>query len=453
MDTPHAPQPPATASHTASETGSHTASHIGSLTPLPEVSTLSSLPDLAPAVGPTGLRERIQALDLLRGFAVLGILLMNIQIFAMPLAAYSNPSIFGDLQGINLLVWVVGHLFFDVKFISLFSVLFGAGILLMLERAEARGVARPARLHLRRMGFLLLFGLVHAYLLWYGDILVTYAICGSVFFLLRGFSSRALLLGSGLLLGFQIVLWLFFGFSLPYWPEDARTEMLQSWAPSAELLAKEVAAYRAGWLTQLPARAEAAIFFQTGGLLMFSIWRVGGMMLLGMAMLKSGFLTGSWSVRRYAQCVLVLGPLGLGIIAWGAWRQFQEGWTLEYGMFVGSQWNLLGSIPLVVAYVALGVLVWKQQWIPAVSARLQAVGRMAFSNYILQTLLCTILFYGHGLGLFGYLERWQQALVVLSIWALILAISPVWLKRNGMGPLERVWRWGTYAQWRRAQSA
>ncbi len=395
---------------------------------------------------PTPTADRIESLDLLRGVAVLGILVMNIQSFSMPMAAYSNPTAWGDLQGVNVVTWMLGHLFFDGKFISLFSILVGAGILLMLQRAEAKGVARPARIHLRRMGWLLVFGLAHAYLLWYGDILVTHAICGSIFFLLRGLSSRMLLLGSGLMLGFQIALWLFFGFSLPFWPEDARMEILQSWAPSAELLTEEVEAYRAGWFAQMPLRAEASIFMQTAGLLMFTLWRVGSMMLLGMAMLKSGFLTGSWTTRHYALIALSLGSLGLAITSWGIWQQFQAGWSLEYGMFLGSQWNALGSIPLVVAYVAIAVTAWKQRWIAPLLDRLRAVGRMAFSNYILQTLICTSIFYGHGFALFGHTQRWQQAMMVLAIWMFVLSLSPWWLRRFQQGPLERLWRWGTYGR-------
>ena len=144
-----------------------------------------------PAV-PVTIAERHEAIDLLRGFAVLGILVMNIQSFAMPFAAYFNPTALGDRGPADFAVWLTSHLFFDQKFMTIFSMLFGAGIAIMTSRVEARG-GRPALLHYRRMFWLLVFGLIHAYLIWYGDILVLYAVCGSVAYLFRRFRPAVLL--------------------------------------------------------------------------------------------------------------------------------------------------------------------------------------------------------------------------------------------------------------------
>src|SRR5438046_2779024 len=141
--------------------------------------------------GPVAETERIVPMDVLRGFALLGILVMNIQSFAMVGAVYDNPTAYGDLKGANFLVWLLSHLLADQKFISIFSMLFGAGILLLWQRAEASG-GRPARLHYRRMSWLILFGLLHAYLLWYGDILVIYGMCGLFVYLFRRKSPRTL---------------------------------------------------------------------------------------------------------------------------------------------------------------------------------------------------------------------------------------------------------------------
>ena len=126
---------------------------------------------------PTHDRERIDSLDILRGFALLGILVMNIQSFGMPVNAYLIPNSYGDLDGINGLVWLIGFLFFDLKFMAMFSMMFGAGIILFTDNRDAR--KQPVlRVHYRRMFLLLLFGLIHAYVIWHGDILVAYAICG-----------------------------------------------------------------------------------------------------------------------------------------------------------------------------------------------------------------------------------------------------------------------------------
>src|SRR5258706_11965699 len=127
--------------------------------------------------GPVGESERIVPMDVLRGFALLGILVMNIQLFAMVDAAYNNPTAYGDLNGTNFLVWLFSYLLADQKFMSIFSMLFGAGIILMWQNAERSG-ARPTVLHYRRVGWLILFGLLHAYLLWNGDILYTFGMCG-----------------------------------------------------------------------------------------------------------------------------------------------------------------------------------------------------------------------------------------------------------------------------------
>ena len=143
------------------------------------------------AGGPVAETARIDSIDVLRGFALLGILVMNVQLFAMPEAAYYNPTAYGDLEGANLYVWLGGRLLADQKFMTIFSMLFGAGIVLMTTRAEARGETH--RVHYRRMGWLALIGLLHAHLLWAGDILFLYAVCGMLVYPFRGLSPGRLL--------------------------------------------------------------------------------------------------------------------------------------------------------------------------------------------------------------------------------------------------------------------
>ena len=142
-----------------------------------------TIPAAGSHAGPVVQTARIDSIDVLRGFALLGILLMNVQSFAMPQAAYFNPTAYGDLEGANLDVWVAVRMLADQKFMTIFSMLFGAGIVLMAGRAEARGDGR--RVHYRRMGWLLVIGLLHAHLLWAGDILFLYAVCGMLVYPLR----------------------------------------------------------------------------------------------------------------------------------------------------------------------------------------------------------------------------------------------------------------------------
>jgi uncharacterized protein len=165
------------------------------------------------ALQPVAEKERIVSIDALRGFALLGILYMNIQAFSMVSAAYMNPTAYGDLHGANYAVWLAGHLLADLKFMSIFSMLFGAGIFLMTSHIEASG-QRPTRLHYRRMGWLMLFGLLHGSLLWYGDILYDYALCGMLVFLFRKRRPRTLII-TGIIL-FSVAPLLLYGYGYSY---------------------------------------------------------------------------------------------------------------------------------------------------------------------------------------------------------------------------------------------
>ena len=168
--------------------------------------------------GPTAQSERILSLDVLRGFVVLGILVMNIQHFSMIGAAYFNPSAYGDLTGLNYLVWLLSHLLADMKFMSIFSMLFGAGIVLMAERLEAKG-RRPAAVHYRRTLILLLFGIAHAWLIWTGDILYSYAMCGLLVYLFRKKQPKTLIILGVVSIAVASAVSLMGQFTMPMWPE------------------------------------------------------------------------------------------------------------------------------------------------------------------------------------------------------------------------------------------
>ncbi len=193
--------------------------------------------------GPVHQAARVHAIYVLRGVALLGILVMNVQLFAMPHAAYSNPTAYGDLEGANLYVWLAGRMFADQKFMTIFSMLFGAGIVLMAGRAESSGDAR--RVHYRRMRWLLVIGLLHAHLLWPGDILFLYAVCGMLVYPLhRQPPGRLLTLGAALL-AVASVYSVGTGLSLPYWPEEARAALTADvWQPTPKMIDAELAAYR-----------------------------------------------------------------------------------------------------------------------------------------------------------------------------------------------------------------
>ncbi|MEM7627479.1 MAG: DUF418 domain-containing protein [Planctomycetota bacterium] len=402
------------------------------------------VPAPPPAPGPTRGDERIEAIDALRGVALLGILLMNIRAFTMVMAAYMNPTVVGPLTGADRVVWWITSVLADQKFMALFSMLFGAGVVLMYEHRDAAG--RPtAGLHYRRMAGLLVIGVVHAYGLWYGDVLVIYALCGLWLFLLRRRGPWLLLgLGFGFLLigsGFNLL----FGVTIPLLPAEDQAEILTFLTPDAETLAAEAEAHRGGWWAQMSYRVPAALEMHTFFFLIWGVWRAGGMMLIGMALLKFNVLRGTASRKTYAALIIGGGAVGLFLIVTGMLRYPAEQRGTAEAMFLGSLWNYWGSVPLAVAYAA-GVMLACKNGTPRWLRPVAAVGRTALTNYLGQTVICTLIFYGtvHSLGLFGRVGWSVQMLVVAGVWAVQLTAATWWLKRFRMGPMEWVWRWASY---------
>jgi len=386
--------------------------------------------------------ERYESIDFLRGVAVLGILVMNIQSFSMPMAAYFNPTALGDRGPIDFAIWTASHLFFDQKFMTMFSLLFGAGIVVMTTRAAERG-ARPAVLHYRRMFALLIFGLIHAYLICDGDILVLYSICGAIVYLFRRLSPvplvaialTSLIIGSGLL-------W-YGGSQLPSAPEAARQEFIDFWAPSPQLLARETAAFRGGWLDEMPVRVENSLEFHTSDLWLWGVWRASAVMLIGMALFKWRVVTGERSAKFYAWMAIAGFLVGLPIIAYGAFTMNAHGWETFYSFFIGGLYNYWASLLVAGGWIGLLITIWRRAPRTLI-APFVAVGRTAFSCYILTSLICTTIFYGHGFGWFGYVSRPGQLLITLAVWITLLTVAPLWLRRFPFGPLEWLWRTVTY---------
>jgi len=390
--------------------------------------------------------KRIVSLDILRGVAVLGILIMNIQSFSMPQAAYINPTAFGDLSGLNKWIWILSHILASQKFMSIFSILFGAGVLIFTENAMAKG-KNSALLHYRRMAWLMVFGLLHGYLLWYGDILFTYSLCGMLLFVFRGLPPRKLIwIGFGFFL-VPMVLDTLFAFSMSYWPEESLRSTMQTWSPDTATLQHYLTVYGGSWMEQMELRVPGYLFLQTGLFFMQTFWRVMSMMLLGMALFKWKMLSAGLSRLIFLRLTLAGLLLGFFLSATGVVLNFRMQWSMEFSMFLGKQFNYVGSVLTALGYVGLVMLICKSLSFRRFKNTFSAVGRMAFSNYILMTLICTLLFYGHGLGLFGSMERKVQVLIVVGIWLVIIIISSLWLRSFRFGPLESLWRSLTYGKW------
>lgn len=392
---------------------------------------------------PVAPSERIIALDVLRGFAMLGILIMNIQSFSMIEAAYFNPTAYGDLTGLNKAVWIGSHVFADQKFMTIFAILYGAGIILITRGAESKG-RKSAGLHYRRTFWLLVIGLMHAYLLWYGDILVAYALCALTAFLFRKLSPLKLLIIGLLIIAVASGISLFFGWSLPHWPAESQQEVMTMWKPGPEVVEQELSAYRGPWIAQMAHRARASFVFQTFVFCIWAGWRAGGLMLVGMALFKWDVLTGQRSKRFYGTLMGIGLGVGLPVVTIGVIRNFAAGWTLAYSMFLGGQFNYWGSLLVSLGYICAVMLVCKCLSQSRAISLLAGIGRTALSNYLLQTIICTSLFYGHGLGWFGHVSRCQQLLIVLGVWAFLLSVTPIWLRSFRFGPFEWAWRSLTY---------
>jgi len=392
-------------------------------------------------------KERIVSLDVMRGVALLGILPMNIQAFSMISAAYMNPTAYGDLHGANYWVWYFCHLLADEKFMTIFSMLFGAGIFLMTSHVEASG-RKPAPLHYRRMGWLVLFGLLHSYLLWFGDILFTYGLCGMLAYCYRKMSPRKLIAYGVGFIAIASILFVWTAWSLPHMP-PAKVEFLRQglWQPTPEMKAHELAAYRSSWLGEMGQRANDSLTGEVSGFIYLAFWRVEGCMLIGMALFKLGVFSAQRPAKLYWTFIAAAVLVGFPIIVYGVHHDIAEGWDFRNAFFIGSQYNYWASMLVSLGWVGATMLVFQSPSLRPFTKPIAAVGRMAFSNYIFDTVVCTTLFYGFGFGLFGKVSRVTQIEIVLVIWIAQLMLSSIWMRYFQFGPLEWLWRSLTY--WKR----
>ena len=403
-------------------------------------------PPAEPAPATPLAPARIESIDVLRGFAMLGILVVNVQSFAMIDAAYFNPTAYGDLSGANFWVWALTHVLADQKLMTIFGLLFGAGVVLMASGRERAGRS-PAAAHYRRMAALLVIGLLHAYCLWYGDILFTYALCGMAVYPFRRLRPAVLLPLALVLVAVPSLLFLGGAWSSRFWPPEAVAEFKAEALPPPSVVAEELAIYRGGWLRQMDHRAPASLYFQTFVFAMWSFWRAAGLMLAGMALFKLGVFSAARSRGFYVGLVLLGLFVGVPVVAYGAYRNFAAGWEPIYSFFVGAQYNYWASLLVSLGWVGLVMLACRAgDRFSALTRPLAAVGRLALSNYLFQTLVCTTLFYGHGFGLFGKVQRIGQLGIVVAVWAVQLVLSSWYLRHFRIGPAEWVWRWVTNLQ-------
>ncbi len=385
-------------------------------------------------------------MDILRGVAVLGILVMNIQSFAMPSVAYSNPTVYENLSGNDLWVWLMSHIFADQKFMAIFSMMFGASIVMLSQKAQKEHM-RSTNLQNRRFVFLAIFGLIHAYFLWYGDILFVYAVCAFFMFTFRSKKTASLVKTGIILLAIGSVISLLIGYSVPFWEQgEYEATKTDIWTPEPSAISEEIDFYRGTWERQILYRAPQAFQMETTVFLFETFWKVTGLMLIGMALYKRRVFKAKQSVKYYSKMIGYGLGLGLPLVAAGTILDFHYDWDFKLSFFFFSQFNYWGSVLVALGYVGIVMIVSKTSTRSFIAKRLSDVGRMALSTYLMQSIICGFLFYGHGLALFGDLDRSAQMVCVLGIWVFNIVFATVWLNRFKYGPFEWIWRSLTYGK-------
>lgn len=395
-------------------------------------------------------QDRIATLDAVRGFAVMGILLLNIVDMGMPGYAYIDPNFYGGAEGANWWTWATVYALFDGKMRGLFTMMFGASSLLIAERALAKGES-PAYVHFSRMAALFVIGMVHAYLIWSGDILVLYSLCGAAMFFAWRLSTRMLLLVTMTLMLGKLAFGLTsYGYlhdlerraALPNAPAATVkewSEFATEAAPPVSTVPEELAAYRGTWAETQHARAAFTVVMQTV-ISPLSIPDTLALIAFGMALFRSGFFSGAWARRDYWRVVLagfgITIPLYVPLVMWIQATHFSP---VTLSATEAIHLTLLRPF-LSMAWASLVILLVTSGIFTPLAVRLTAAGRMAFSNYLGTSLLTTTFFYGYGFGWFGYLSRVELYWVVLVVWAIILLWSKPWLDRFRYGPFEWLWR-------------
>ena len=363
--------------------------------------------------GPVSERARITSLDLIRGIAVLGILLMNAVHFKFGEVPYLNLSADGSETWLDWAVGIFGEIFIDQKFMGLFSLLFGAGVMLFIDRAAARG-ARSALLNLWRNALLLLIGILH-FQLWVGDVLMIYACSSVVLLALRKLSAKALIA-----IGAVIFLIAAAG---DLWAQS----MVNAGAPLG------------GIWEYSDEYSEIITTISWSGYIVRGL----ALIIMGGGLYRTGFMNGGMSNKTYRVTAIVGLAIGLSLATLGVIVTAINDYSRDVA-FIGQIPNTLGTIPASLGYMAL-IILWNNRADDWLKRRLRAAGRMALTNYLTQTIL-GVLVLTMLLGDAEWMNRAAILIFVFAVWILQLWWSQAWLSRFLFGPAEWLWRIATYRQ-------
>lgn len=412
-------------------------------------------------LNPTQPNERIHALDVMRGLVLCGILLMNINSFGLA-EAYSEPTVSGGSEGLNLYTWIATNLFFEGTMRGLFSLLFGVGMFILLDRLEKNGAGlKAADIYFRRLTYLLVFGLVHGYLLlWTGEILFDYALMGFLVYSFRKMAPKKLILTAVILVMGGFV-WNYAEYKdnqklvadvaiiESYISEDKKlTKDLKAsqiqWEKIQEKRSPEYiddfnSSMRKGYIDVVAFLAPINRLYDQTMSYRYGLWDILCMMLIGIALLKWNVLSAEKSFRFYG----VMSALGYLIGLSVNYYELRIILDNQFSFLAISKSNLtydLGRISLCLGHTGLILIVVKSGIFKWLQFRLAALGKMALTNYIMHSIICMFVFTGVGFGLFGKLQRFELLYVVFSIWIFQLIVSPIWLRYFQFGPLEWLWR-------------
>jgi uncharacterized protein len=364
-------------------------------------------------------RERIAALDAIRGLAVLGILAVNAEAFGGPIEALHDMQAWPfPHEGATALSYWIVDVFFREKFITLFSMLFGVSVFLV---GGERGDAVKSRLLRRRLAVLFGLAMLHGFGVWWGDILSLYAATGAVMFFCRSWRPRTLMITGLALFGAMTAL------LLPFGAADAASEPDKS-ADVAAAIATATASWAGAY------EVNVRSYVQMLGGYPWALLPTLSLMMIGLALFKSGFFAGRSTTRR-CQAVLGAGATALVVQAVLSWRE-----VILLQPIAGSDVASGVLAPVIALGYAAGVILLLRSRAAPVLAPVAAAGRMAFTNYLAQSLIMTTLFYGGRFALMGQVDRPALWAIVIAVWAVQLAWSSWWLARFQYGPCEWAWR-------------
>ena len=396
------------------------------------------------------MNKRIESIDVLRGFALLGILIMNISSFAMPSMAYFSPVVY-DINPLNHIIYSITHIIADQKFMAIFSMLFGASTILFINSVKKKEKS-PLILFYSRNFWLLILGWIHSSYLWYGDILFIYALCAFLLFFFKNITpKKQFILGCLIYLIPTFSNYFTYEYVIDYLDQEEKDVIIKHWNPSNEILQQELDAYRGPYKKQVQYREQLWSSSKSIGkgiigisFLIDIFSRSFGMMLIGMACFSWGVFNNTLSKSFYKKLLIYGFGIGLPLSMIGLFFNYSFDWNWKYIQFLGRSPNNIATPFIAFGYISIIMLWIRKGSFSNIKEKLRTIGKTALTAYLIQTVIATFIFYGIGLGLFGYVNRAYQLLIMFFIWFVLLIFCPMWLSKYHYGPVEWIWRMLTH---------